>query len=598
MPDSNVATARALRVAREELIQRGLVGDRVPPVALGVRAPIERSWRRSMGLQAAASAASTHFINRIDPQHPLLRAARVVLDRWQESLSGMRIALFLSDKGGQIVARRVTDSGDMRRLDRAFAAEGFDFSESALGTNGLGTAMEDRKPVFIRGGEHFNESLETLACAGAPIRHPITGKVTGSIAFASLVGSASPLMLAMAQQAARQVEEQLAETASSRDLAATMTFLRQRSTRNPIVVLSEETILANIHGLPYISAQAHAVLWERLLSLDWTATSNVVDLPDMPHHAIAHRLNSDATAGTVFALEVPVQRTSQRGDRSVVDRVEPLLDDARLEELARPTRTLVLAGPGGAGKAHLAADWLARRSRGERPLVLDAADLAAGLEADWTSASSAALDHGRSILVRHLEDLPPAAFTTVKSLARRLREGAARPDAPMATDAARLVLTVNDALAPSPILAFASQLAPALSVPPLAARKDRLPRLIRELVDEHPVEDRVTLSPAAMQAFLRWDWPGNVSELRTLLDVLCATLPGQAVQLSELPEAIQAKVRNMTRIEALERDAILSALRHCGGNRSAAASELGIGRTTLYRKLTALGIAGGDRMIS
>ena len=91
---------------------------------------------------------------------------------------------------------------------------------------------------------------------------------------------------------------------------------------------------------------------------------------------------------------------------------------------------------------------------------------------------------------------------------------------------------------------------------------------------------------------MRWDWPGNVAELRHVLLGLAAELPGQSVSPYHLPERMwdAANRRPLTRIESAERNEIVAALRQCGGNRSKAASLLGIGRTTLYRKLSALGI--------
>ena len=100
------------------------------------------------------------------------------------------------------------------------------------------------------------------------------------------------------------------------------------------------------------------------------------------------------------------------------------------------------------------------------------------------------------------------------------------------------------------------------------------------------------LTAATMQVLMRWDWPGNVSELRQVLLGLAAELPGRAVSPYHLPERMwdAANRRPLTRIEAAERSEIVAALRQVGGNRSKAANLLGIGRTTLYRKLTALGI--------
>ena len=285
-----VLTPRQLRSARERLIDRGVTDASVPPSSIGVRPAIERSWRRAVAQHIAADAAAARFVNAINTDDPLLRAAAPVVEHWQDCLSGMHVATFLSDRSGQIVARRVSDRGDMRRLDQVFAAEGFDFSESSLGTNGLGTAIEDRVPVFVRGGEHFSESLESQACAGAPIRDLGTGQVLGSLAFAALADTASPLMLAMARQAVAEIEQRFAQAAAPPGLAAAITAIAGgRLASRPVLVLSEQAVIANTLALGFVSAELHAALWETLRSVDWTGVSaEVVRLPGSMGEATAH----------------------------------------------------------------------------------------------------------------------------------------------------------------------------------------------------------------------------------------------------------------------------------------------------------------------
>ena len=137
-----------------------------------------------------------------------------------------------------------------------------------------------------------------------------------------------------------------------------------------------------------------------------------------------------------------------------------------------------------------------------------------------------------------------------------------------------------------------SQVAVGVDMPALAGRGQELPSIVQALLAEIEPQRRPVLSAATMQVLMRWDWPGNVAELRQVLLSLAAELPGQSVSPYHLPERMwdAANRRPLTRIESAERSEIVAALRQVGGNRSKAASLLGIGRTTLYRKLTALGI--------
>ena len=124
---------------------------------------VVRSWRRSISSRADGANPAQRFAE-IDTDSILCRAADPVLDRWQSHLTDTGTTLFLSDRAGAIVARRASDSSARRRLDNVHAAEGFDYSEDAIGTNGLGTSMVEKRALLISGSQHYNDALATLAC--------------------------------------------------------------------------------------------------------------------------------------------------------------------------------------------------------------------------------------------------------------------------------------------------------------------------------------------------------------------------------------------------------------------------------------------------
>ena len=64
-------------------------------------------------------------------------------------------------------------------LDKALVAPGFRYAEECAGTNGIGSPLEDRRPFFVQGGEHFRENSLEFAWMGAPVAHPISGAVEG-----------------------------------------------------------------------------------------------------------------------------------------------------------------------------------------------------------------------------------------------------------------------------------------------------------------------------------------------------------------------------------------------------------------------------------
>ncbi|GAB3940917.1 helix-turn-helix domain-containing protein [Corynebacterium tapiri] len=174
----------------------------------GLPEPILTSWQRSQrqGVDAdtvARAATSTLLDDRLQ------RAGERVLSQWATSLEDFRLSILVADNTGMIIARHIVDARDRSALERVNAAEGFDFSESSVGTNGLGTPLHTGEDIFVQGSHHFSSSLAQLACAGVPITHPNDGRIVGSIALAAHIEHSAPLMLGMARHAGQQITEVL-----------------------------------------------------------------------------------------------------------------------------------------------------------------------------------------------------------------------------------------------------------------------------------------------------------------------------------------------------------------------------------------------------
>jgi two-component system response regulator HydG len=138
-----------------------------------------------------------------------------------------------------------------------------------------------------------------------------------------------------------------------------------------------------------------------------------------------------------------------------------------------------------------------------------------------------------------------------------------------------------------------------LRIPPLRERKQDIPLLAQYILERlsHRGGRPYPLSEEALKAMVAYDWPGNVRELEGCLERACAMTSGPVLQLADLPSRVQDALRggsyglpNGVQIEPLaelERQAILSAIDQLNGDKLLAARLLGIGKTTLYRKLKA-----------
>ncbi|MBZ5702826.1 MAG: sigma-54 dependent transcriptional regulator [Acidobacteriia bacterium] len=133
-----------------------------------------------------------------------------------------------------------------------------------------------------------------------------------------------------------------------------------------------------------------------------------------------------------------------------------------------------------------------------------------------------------------------------------------------------------------------------MKLPPLRERKSDIPLLVASFLEKFcdPQQAPRTISNDAMQRLMAYDWPGNVRELENAIERAVALGSGPIVHVADLPSNLiyptgdRAPEREeLLPLEELERRAILRTLRQTGGDKLATARLLGIGKTTLYRKL-------------
>ena len=140
-----------------------------------------------------------------------------------------------------------------------------------------------------------------------------------------------------------------------------------------------------------------------------------------------------------------------------------------------------------------------------------------------------------------------------------------------------------------------------IELPPLRERREDIPLLVETFKKEFTeINDRreLAISPKAMALLQDYHWPGNVRQLRNVMEGMVVMSGGKEITPRELPPEIGraqpargavALRGGMTRAAA-GRELIKATLADLGGNRAQTARTLGIGRKTLYRKLEEYGI--------
>jgi DNA-binding NtrC family response regulator len=150
-----------------------------------------------------------------------------------------------------------------------------------------------------------------------------------------------------------------------------------------------------------------------------------------------------------------------------------------------------------------------------------------------------------------------------------------------------------------------------LRIPPLRDRRQDVPLLVAHFLERIGREAGMekTIADESLKALLNYDWPGNVRELENSLERACALTSANEIQVRDLPTqiysapvelmAVSQPTNGIVPMAELEKQTILNALTQVNGDKMLAARLLGIGKTTLYRKLKeyeSYGSAGGERI--
>ncbi|WP_256251895.1 SpoIIE family protein phosphatase [Streptomyces sp. yr375] len=203
--------------------ERFLAGARVDS---DVRDSVLDSWKRCRYAGVEPDRLLSPYASDLALDHRFLHAVEPVLKRLTVSLAELNTTIALCDGQARMVERHGGDRKLRARLDGVNFAPGFDASERAAGTNGVGTALAGRSPVYVAGREHFADCLQPFACAGAPIRDPLSGRIEAVLDLTCLRDDGDPAMMRLVREAVRDVETRLLEQATERERALLTAYRR------------------------------------------------------------------------------------------------------------------------------------------------------------------------------------------------------------------------------------------------------------------------------------------------------------------------------------------------------------------------------------
>ena len=575
-----------LAAARDKFLASEPVDHRV------VREPILASWWRSREWNIAPDHLDLNYLRPPDLESSLARAAEPVLRHLHTQLDGQPISIVLTDAAGLVLLRFTGDRDLERHLDSIMLAPGFSYAEEVVGTNGIGTALESGGPAHVFGHEHYAERLEGMACAGMPIKDPVSGKTVGVIDLTCWRPDADPLMVSLVQSTADQINQALAAATSNRDQRLLQEYLRAcRHTGGIVLALGNDVVMLNDHARTALSPGDQAALISQATEALGRRRSSGAVTVDLPSGAVArmflHSVADDFSgrdgvvhvklgASSSAALEVPTSRVPMSLPGLVGSGAAWRRACRDAESCYERGEWMTLEGESGVGKLALVRAVHQRRSPAAGFHVLDAA----AATGDWAAqVRGELLDDTGMLVIRHVDAL---SARQVRALAGALQEAKAAGK----EETLRVAVTLDRSQARADLTALLRLFPGTVQVPPLRYHNEDLRELVPFFLGKLSQQGRVTCSAAAMQLLLRHTWPGNAAQLWQVLKQVVQRRRAGAIGPGDLPpECWTVSRRVLSPLESIERDAIVQSLLDNGGNKIRAARALGMSRATIYRRL-------------
>jgi transcriptional regulator of acetoin/glycerol metabolism len=589
-----------------------------------------------------------------EPLEEFLFIARSGIKSLYENLVAAGYVVLLGDADG-VTIDFMGNPKDERENREAGLYLGSVWNEAVEGTCGVGTCIEERRPITIHRDEHFRARHIGLSCSTTPLFLP-DGTLLGTLDISLLrppEGRESQLLaLQMVNYSAR-----LIENAYFLRLFKDNWIIRFNSMQAFVEVVAENIVAVNSEG--FVVAANESAMRELGRKEGFSPlnrhVSDVFDMSfkDLMHHAVHRTTTILPMRATHTGLQyystfrapevqtVPLKDTSATGDKEFQAKQKSksylTLDylagtDPRMmhnvscaKRVMNKDISLLLIGETGTGKEVFAQAVHQASERASRPFVaLNCASIPESLieselfgykQGAFTGANSKGMRgkilqaDGGTLFLDEIGDMPLNLQTR---LLRVLAEKEILPlggETPLRVDLHVICATLRNLEELVRNGQFREDLYYRLNgftinLPPLRERQDRALLIENVLAAEAGKDQPVRIDPEAFEMLLNYPWPGNIRQLRNVLRYSIAINESGVIGLSDLPADItqlaipfpsaKATVNTLakdslpcavTDTDDHEHKVVSGVLRKHKWNITDASRELGMSRSTLYRKM-------------
>jgi transcriptional activator for dhaKLM operon len=598
-----------------------------------------------------ASISRNALYSIIRAQQDLITIATPFIEDIHQFTEGSRYAVALADGAACLLII----GGDPAAVEQAGAlgfSQGAYWSENSAGTNGLGLALLEAMPVQVVGAEHYFRYLHEFVTAAAPI-HDVRGRAIGLLGMIGPRDPVTSHTLGLVMSAARAIGNQLQANwyleEANQHLGQVNTILG--AIVEGVIVWNQQGEIRHVNeqAANMLQINPRTVVGRPLADVLRlppelvTAIDAGDELRDVEVslQALGRDVRCVVTLRPIFeagaqpvsyvALLSPIEHVrqiaqQQYGAQTGLSIEDIQADSAGMRRVVRQSRTaargaapVLILGEGGVGKNLLARAIHNDGPRAGKPFIdincraipheLMTREML-GHEQDTNTRgqpSKFELADGGTLLLDQIENLTlelQAALLHVIETRHVTRLGSSQPIPVDVRIVGATTANLEELVAQGSFLSHLYYRFGVfkIEVPPLRERVEDIPLLAERFLSRQTTREEraMWIEDEAVRFLTRYPWPGNVRELESALERAISQSRDSVIRPGDLPEMVRngrvlsgrhPLAQPVLSVDEAEREAIFRAGWACNGRVTEMAGLLGIGRSTLWRKMKRLDIS-------
>ncbi|MHB8170980.1 MAG: sigma-54-dependent Fis family transcriptional regulator [Thermincolia bacterium] len=587
---------------------------------------------------------------RREQRRVLLNNSSPFLETLYRIVEGSGFMVILTDEQGWVL-EMLGDHEIVENTSHLNFGPGSNWSEELRGTNAIGTAIVERRPIQVYATEHYCQSLHHLTCSASPI-YDCNNVMIGVLDVTGPYQNAHPHTLGMVASAVEAIEKQIANKAATDNVVSAYSKL------NTIIEsMSEGLVSVNQYGvIKHINTVAAGLLNTEPKNCVGKTLADLFGENSLLEQALKNKEEFDGKELMVNAAKgrAPLICSAKlfkdtKGRSGIIatfneqKRVHRLVSEiagnqARFsfkdvvgpseeiqkviilaKKVARNDSTVLIQGESGTGKEIFAQAIHSHSRREDEPFIaincaaiprsLVESELFGYVDGAFTGGRKGGrpgkleLANGGTIFLDEIGDMPLEIQGSLLRFLqeRRITRIGGHKSIPL--DVRVIAATHKNIIQEVDKGNFRLDLYYRLNVvrlnlPSLRERKDDVIPLVEYFLHRLSLQmgkPEPVISEEALWMLQDYDWPGNIRELENMVEQVMNIMEGKVLTVTHLPEVLKKpycshlEVMTGGLLKENEANLIKQAIQICDGNLTESAKFLGIGRATLYRKLKKLG---------